>query len=230
LIKNILIQFAKGVVRKTNKISWHNLRSIQPVSTDFGFTRGIPVDRYYIEKFLEENKSYIQGRVLEVADSTYSKKFNSGVEKFEIFSTGGENVKATVTGDLTNPSSLPENMIDCFICTQTFNFIYDVKKAIEGSFKLLKPGGVILCTVAGLCQVSRYDMDRWGDYWRFTDLSIRKMFSEVFGEQNVELSIFGNVLSATALLQGISSEELKTEELNFNDRNYQVVISVVAKK
>jgi hypothetical protein len=34
----------------------------------------------------------------------------------------------------------------------------------------LKPGGVLLATVSGISQISRYDMYRWGDYWRFTTL------------------------------------------------------------
>ena len=87
----------------------------------------------------------------------------------------------------------------------------------------------MLCTVAGLCQISRYDMDRWGDYWRFTTKSIQQSFEEVFGN-NVKVTAYGNVLSATALLQGITVEELSTEELLFRDDDYQVVITIVATK
>ncbi len=230
MIKEFITQFAKGLVRKSNKVDWKNLRSVKPVADNFGFIRGMPVDRYYIEKFLSENKKHIQGRVLEIAESLYSKKFDSGVEEFETFGTVDSNSGATITGDLTDSATLPESSIDCFICTQTFNFIYEVKKAVQGSYRLLKPGGVMLVTVAGVCQVSRYDMDRWGDYWRFTDLSLRKIFSEVFTEENIMVNTYGNVLSATALLQGISSEELTSEELDVTDKNYQVVISIIAKK
>ncbi|GEM_PF-2898356 len=75
---------------------------------------------------------------------------------------------------MTNINTLPSNTIDCFIVTQTLNFIYDVKSAVRGIFHMLKDGGIILATVAGISQISRYDMDRWGDYWRFTDLFIKQ--------------------------------------------------------
>ena len=73
-------------------------------------------------------------------------------------------------------------------------------------------------------------MDRWGDYWRFTDLSIKKAFEEAFGEGNVEVETYGNVLASTAFLQGISAEELTREELFYKDRDYQMTITIRAMK
>lgn len=227
----ILSAFRKAnrtIKRHSQSVNWHDLRSTEPVSRKFGLDRGTPVDRYYIEKFLEENKNYIQGNVLEIAESTYSKRFGSGVSEFEILHTQpGRNV--TIVGDLTDTNTLPENRIDCFICTQTFNFIYDFKAALQGAYFLLKPGGTLLATVAGISQISRYDMDRWGDYWRFTTLSAKKMFEEVFGKE-VEVKSYGNVLTATAFLQGIASEELTSEELDCKDKDYQLLISIKATK
>src|SRR5258708_1276969 len=37
----------------------------RPISTSFGFDRGTPIDRYYIENFLGRNAGDIRGRVLE---------------------------------------------------------------------------------------------------------------------------------------------------------------------
>ncbi len=95
---------------------------------------------------------------------------------------------------------------------------------------MLKPGGIALITVGGLSQISRYDYNRWGDYWRFTDLSIKKAFEEVFGEGNVEVETYGNVLSAIAFLHGISAEELTEDELFYKDEDYQVIICIKAVK
>ena len=204
---------------------------VESMSKDkFGFDRGKSIDRYYIERFLSENRKIITGRVMEIADAKYSKKFGHDVTAFEIFSFDKEHQHATITGDLTKQETLKEDFLDCFICTQTYNFIYDFRKAVEGSRKMLKPGGVLLTTVAGLCQISRYDMDRWGDFWRFTDLSIKKSFGEIFGEQNVKVSTYGNSLSASAFVKGLASEELTPEELDFNDHDYQIVICAAAKK
>jgi len=119
---------------------------------------------------------------------------------------------------------------DCFIVTQTLNFIYDVKSAVKGIFHMLKDGGIVLATVAGISQISRYDMDRWGDYWRFTDLSAKRLFEEVFGEGNVEVETYGSVLSSIAFLHGISAEELTKEELFYKDIDYQITIAIKARK
>ncbi len=216
--------------KKFNQVNWHNLKSIQPVSKVFGLDRGIPIDRYYIEKFLDQNKNYIKGKVLEIAESTYSKKFDNGISSFEILHVDDSNKKATIIGDLTKIETLPSNQIDCFICTQTLNFIYNFHDAIKGMHHLLKPGGVVLATLAGISQISRYDMDRWGDYWRFTTLSAQKIFSEVFGKENIKIDFNGNVLSSISFLEGLAVNELSKEELDFKDPDYQMLITVFAKK
>lgn len=108
------------------------------------------------------------------------------------------------------------------------------RRLLEAFILCLRRGGskpsVALVTVAGLVQVSKYDYERWGDYWRFTDMGIKMDFEEVFGKGNVEVSSYGNVLSATAELQGIAAEELTKEELFYSDSLYPVIISIVAKK
>lgn len=216
--------------RIINRPNWHNLRSTKPVSEVFGYDRGTPLDRVYIEDFLQKNAGDIQGQVLEIGDDGYTQKFGADVLKNEVLHATPKNDEATIVGDLTNECTLPEDRFDCFICTQTLNFIYDVQKAIRGSWFLLKEGGVMLTTVAGISQISRYDMDRWGDFWRFTTLSAQKAFAEVFGPANIEVDCYGNVLSAIAFLEGISAEELSKKELFTKDDNYQVIITVRAVK
>jgi hypothetical protein len=219
----------KFLKRLFNKVKWYDLRTLEPISNIFGFDRGTPIDRIYIEDFLEKNRDNIRGVVCEIADSTYSKKFGNNITKFEVFDFL-DNENATIVGDLSQASNLPDQMVDCFIVTQTLNFIYDFQSAIEGLHKVLKTEGVALVTVAGISQISRYDMDRWGDYWRFTDLSIKKAFSAVFGEENVIVDTYGNILTATSFLHGISSEELSQNELFKRDNDYQVTITIKAIK
>jgi len=214
----------------TFKRIFATFRSVRPKSQKFGFDRGGPINHYYIEKFIEENSKYINGTVLEIADSRYSKKFGKNVNKFEILHFLNDNPKATIVADLTKIESLPENFADCFICTQTLNFIYDFKSALRGIHRLLKPDGVLLATVSGISQISRYDMDRWGDYWRFTTLSCEKMFKEVFGAENVVVDFYGNCLSARMFLNGQSSMELTKKELDYKDNDYQVLITIKAHK
>src|SRR5687767_8961447 len=103
-------------------VHWHNLRTVKPISNVFGLDRGMPIDRYYIENFLQKNSSLIQGKVLEIENSTYTERFGSGVTHKEILHYAKGNPAATIIGDLTDIKTLPEGVIDCFICTQTFNF------------------------------------------------------------------------------------------------------------
>lgn len=220
----------KNLKRILNRPKWHYMRSIHPLSNTFALDRGTPIDRIYIEDFLAKNAKSITGCTLEIADYTYSKKYGTDIKKYELLDTSDDNKKATIIGDLTDVSTLPENKIDCFICTQTLNFIYDFKSAIYGGWHVLKRNGAMLTTVAGISQISEYDMVRWGDYWRFTKLSMKKSFEEVFGAENVEVDFYGNVLTSIAFLQGISAEELTKEELFFKDENYQLTIVVKAIK
>ena len=227
----MLEKLIQTLLRRKTPVVFQDLTRIHPVSGEFGFDRGKPIDRYYIEKFLQKNSGLVQGRVLEIGGSHYSKLYGGPrVEKFEVLHATQDNPEATIIGDLTNWRTLPENGIDCFICTQTFNFIYEVEKAAQGAYAVLKPGGTLLATMAGLCQISHYDMDRWGDYWRFTTASAKQLFEGVFGE-GVAIECYGNVLAATALLQGIAAEDLPNRALlDDRDPDYQVIIGVVARK
>ncbi len=213
-----------------NRVNWYNLRTIKPVSKVFGLDRGIPIDRYYIDEFLSRNRSNIKGKVLEIAENTYSKKYDNGVTSFEILHVDNSNKNATIIGDLTKIESLPSNQIDCFICTQTLNFIYNFHDAIKGIHHLLKPDGVVLATLAGISQISRYDMNRWGDYWRFTTSSAQNIFSDIFGKDNINVDFYGNVLSSISFLEGLSVHELTKAELDYKDNDYQMLITVIAKK
>jgi hypothetical protein len=202
----------------------------QPVSDKFGVDRGTPIDRYFIEQFLQQNSRYIKGSVLEIAESTYSKRFGSAVTSYEVLHAANDNPNATIVGDLSQPQTLPTNTVDCFICTQTFNFIYNFQDAIKGAWQLLKPGGVLIATVAGVTQISRYDMDRWGDYWRFTTASAKKAFGDVFGEQNVTIDYHGNCYTAVCFLRGLCLEEIKKENLLAKAPDYPVIITILAQK
>ena len=226
MVKKIL-QLLKRTLTKPEGLK---IDSVGPVSRFFGEDRGTPVDRYYIGKFLSHQGHLITGTVLEIADNKYCKMYGRNVSKYEILHINSDNPNATIIGDLTRPETLPADKVDCFVCTQTFNFIYAFSDAIKGAFHVLRPGGYLLATVAGISQISRYDMERWGDYWRFTTLSARKTFEDVFGAGNVEVDYYGNCLAAISLIRGIASEELLKVHLDSKDQDYQVIITIVAKK
>lgn len=202
------------------------LRSAEPASAMFGLDRGRPIDRFYIERFLKSNARDIRGRVLEVAEPTYTEWFGTGVERSDVLHVQPGDPKVTIVGDLTTGEGIPAAAFDCIILTQTLHVIYDVRAALSGARDALKPGGVLLATLPGISQVSRVDMDEWGDYWRFTTASARRLFGEVFDD--FEVTAHGNVLAASAFLYGLAQDELEPEELEVYHPDYELLITVRA--
>lgn len=208
-----------------------DMRSVIPISHVFGLDRGQCIDRYYIEQFLASYSVDIRGPVLEIAEDRYTRKFGGDrVSKSDVLHAEEGNPKATLVADLTNADSIPSETYDCIVLTQTLQFIYDVHAAMGHLHRILKPGGVLLATFAGISQISRYDMERWGDYWRFTSLSAKRLFEEVFPAENVSVEAYGNVLAAVAFLHGLAAEELRRKELDHRDPDYEVLIAVRAVK
>jgi SAM-dependent methyltransferase len=138
------------------------------------------------------------------------------------------NPEATIVGDLCTGDGIPTGAFDCIILTQVLPFVWDVPAAIATAKRALRPGGVLLVTVPGISQISRHDAERWGDFWRFTSQSMRRLFEASFPAEQVELSVYGNVLAATAFLQGMASSELRRDELDHRDPDYEVIIAVRA--
>jgi SAM-dependent methyltransferase len=227
----ILTKILMAITRQKSPVLFNDMLRAIPVSSLFGSERGTPVDRYYIDRFLLENASLIFGDVLEVGSNDYTRRFGGArVSRSHILHTVNSDVPGAIVADLTDKSTLPVSSYDCFICTQTLNFIFDVQSAVEGALHLLKPGGVFLGTVAGISQISRYDMDRWGDYWRLTTASVQKLFEPVF-KGGFDIVSFGNVLAATAFLQGVAVEDFpEASLLNHHDPDYQILIGIIARK
>ena len=211
---------------------WSVLRRLQPYRPDFGFHYGKPVDRYYIERFLAAHAESIRGCVAEMGDDKYARIFGGNrIEGCEILDLDEHNPKCTLRLDLAQTAVAPENRFDCILCIQTLFEIYDYAAAVATLFKMLKPGGVLLATVPGISQrVPPAMLGGGGDCWRFTSKSARHVFAEIFGDAHVEVHAFGNVLSSVALLHGLVQAEFTQEELDFNDPDYEAIISIVATK
>jgi SAM-dependent methyltransferase len=216
-------------VPPVGRVRFGDLHRVTPISGCFGFDRGLPVDRYYIERFLARHASEIVGRVLEVGDDAYTRRFGSGVSRSDVLHVHGGKPQVTLVGDLTDPEVLPEDAFDCIVLTQTLQLIYDVRQAIVRIHRALAPGGVVLVTAPGISQIDRGE---WGDSWcwSFTPTALQRLFGDVFGSDAVMIERYGNVFAATAFLQGLAVEELETADLDPLDRAYPVIVALRARK
>ncbi len=210
-------------------VFWGNLRRLEPKSRVFGYDRGNQsVARYYIDNFFAQHAADIFGEVLEIGDDTYARRHGNGLTRLEVLNVDPGNPKATIVADLTIADNIASGSFDCLLLPQTLQCIYDVRSAIKNCKRILKARGVLLATISGISQISRYDMDRWGEYWRFTSKSTLLLFTEFFPETKVTVRSYGNILAAMSLLQGIASTELTKAELDHVDPDYEVLITIRA--
>lgn len=226
IYRSIHRRFRPGAIPPVGEVQFGDLRRTAPISRDYGYCRGGPIDRYYIENFLQKSGPLIRGRVLEIGERTYTEKYGTQVEQADMLHVS-DGQGATYVDDLTEGRTVPSDSYDCVILTQTLHLIYDMKAALRTIHRILKPGGVLLCTVPGITQAADED---WNDcwYWALTSFSARKLAGEVFGDGNVKVDHWGNVLSATGFLQGLGVGELTRAELDVVDPEYQVTVAITA--
>jgi SAM-dependent methyltransferase len=207
-----------------------DIGGVQPVSDDFGFDRGTPIDRHYIEHFLQSHAADIAGRALEVGDDAYCRRFGAQrITRQDVLHVSADNPAATLVGDLSQPGTLPGAAFDVLVITQTLHLVFDVAAAVAELHRALKPGGVLLLTVPG---ISRVDRGQWGAdwYWSLTPAAATRLFGNVFGAGNVQVESHGNVYAATAFLQGLALEESDRAKLAVHDPCFPVIVAVRARK
>lgn len=211
-------------------INWGSLRRLFPLSACYGFDRGKPIDRYYIEKFLEKNKADIRGSVLEIKDRSYTRRFGRGkVNQSDVLDIDHSNKKATIYTDLRDTEALPKNKYDCIILTQTLNFIDDYDTVISSVYRMLKENGIFLCTLPSVSRID-YNFGENGDFWRFTKASAQYVFKKHFTEKKLQVHTYGNVFVNICFLEGISVEEIDSKELNYYDKYFPLIVCIRAVK
>ena len=224
-----------GSVRRKYGLQWPrrghvnfgDLRRVTPVSSAFGMDRGKAIDRFYIEAFLRENAGYIKGRALELGDPYYIETFGKGqVSQADVLHVVAGNPIATIIADLTDAPHIPDNSFDCIIFTQSIQMIYDFRAALATLHRILKPGGTVLLTTAGIAKIGRrLGRDDCGEYWHFTSQSVEALAKEFFPGAEAEVQTYGNVLAATAFLQGLAIEEMEPAELDYCDPDFEVIVT-----
>jgi SAM-dependent methyltransferase len=210
-------------------VRWGSLRRTVPFSRAWGYDRGTPIDRVYIEAFLEEHAADVRGACLEVLNADYTDRFGgSRVSRRDVLDIDPSNTRATIVADLGEADSLPAQQFDCVIFTQTLHLVPDMRTAVANVWQSLAPGGVLLLTVPAL---GRHDT-RTGshhDRWRVTTTGLQWLLSEL-PRANATTSTYGNLLACTAFLYGLAAGELTTEELQVTDAQFPLIVAARVRK
>ena len=205
-------------------------RRVTPVSADWGYDRGVPVDRFYIEGFLERHAADIRGVVLEIQEPDYTRRFGADrVARSEVLDLDGANPRATIVGDLRRLPQIGDGEFDCIILTQTLHVIDDMPRVVADCARLLRPGGVLLATLPAASRVC-LEYGRDGDFWRVTEAGARRLFGAVFSPLHLEVEGRGNVSVTTAFLHGLAQHEVSPEQFAFYDPYNPTLVCVRATK
>lgn len=205
------------------------LRRLEPFST-WGSSRDGPIDRIYINRFIEKHAADVRGRALEVMDDHYLRRYGTGVTQADVLDLDETNERAAFHGDITDAPNVPDDTFDCVVLTQVLPLVYDPRAALRTAHRILAPGGVLLATTGGISRIAPLEAPVYGHWWHFTSMSARRLGEEVFGEGNVEVETYGNVLAAAGFLFGLGRYDLSDEELSVHDPDYEVTIGIRAVK
>lgn len=216
---------------RTGNVDFASLRRLTPISPIFGMDRGMPIDRYYIEAFLEENSDLIRGRCMELGDPFYIRKFGAPDAQADVLHVVEGNPDATIVADLTDCPHIPDDSFDCIIFTQALQMIYDMEAAMGNLYRILKPGGVVLMTTHGTSKIARrLGRDDWGEYWRLTAQGVEALTQKVAPEAELSIKSYGNVFSCAMFLYGLAAEDLEKQELDHQDEDFELILGAVIRK
>ena len=204
---------------------WGNLRRVEPFSTTFGFDRGTPVDRYYLHRFLEGNRICITGRVLEVQVPSYTERFGADVRESHTVDIN-PGIRTTYTCDLAKAAQIPSDHYDCFLAPNTLQHVAELEPALRTMLRVVKPGGTILASAAGLLPL----ISDGADYWHLSADGWRRVLDVEWPGCDVTVEAHGNCLTAVAAMYGLAQEELDGHELEAHDPRYPVLITIRGRK
>jgi hypothetical protein len=199
---------------------------LRPVSEKYGFDRGIPIDRFYVNQFLFAHRLAVAGDVVEVGDPDYTLRFGGGRVSSGDVLMPSPTAGATVIADLSRPESVPTERWDCFLATQVLVCMDDFRPAATSIHRALKPGGTALVTLPTLQRYHPRSIDPWPLRWAFSPLAARELFAAVFGAENVAVTTFGNAVAASAFLDGYATHELEPSRLTYSDPTCPVTIGL----
>jgi len=201
---------------------WGNLRRVDPFSANFGFDRGTPIDRFYLHRFLDQNRDVITGDVLEIQSPGYTRLFGRHVRRADSVDINPA-VLPTYVCDLAKSGGvIPPDRYDCFLLPNTLCVLQDIEGCLRQAVRVVKPGGTVLATTAAFVPLT----PDYPDYWHLSADGWREVALRSWSGCGVEIHSHGNCLAAVAAMLGLAVEELTPAELEVDDPRYPVLVTL----
>lgn len=201
---------------------WGNLRRTTPFSSSYGFERGTPVDRYYLHRFLAAHRDRIAGDVLEVQNNSYTERYGREVRRADTFDIVPEFSPTHLCDFAHCGGVIPSAAYDCLLLPNTLQHFRELDLALAHAIRVVRPGGTILASAAGLLPLTG-DVP---DYWRMSPDGWRERLSAAWPGASLEITGHGNCLASVATQLGLALEELSPAELDVQDPRYPVLTTI----
>jgi SAM-dependent methyltransferase len=195
----------------------------------FGYPSGyspVPTPaRHYIDLFLEKFRGEIRGRCVEFMPPYYRERCiaRGGIESYDVWDVEQSPV-ATIVGDLQSAPQIASASFDCIIATHVLCNIARPWLASAEMLRILKPGGVVLCTVP---MVLQGHAPHPRDYWRFTPDTLPVLFEDF---SRVEVHSYGNAATASGSPQFLMKWHFPKRVLNHHDPRCPSIVACAAWK
>jgi hypothetical protein len=217
---------ARVVMRGQDMPRWGNLRRTAPLSDSFGFDRGTPIDRFYLDRFLTAHRGAISGDVLEIQVPSYAQRFGTNLRDVHTLDLRTE-FSPTYHCDLADAAAIvPSARYDCFLLPNTLQHLRRLEPALTQALRIVRPGGTILASAAALLRLTAPEED----FWRLTAAAWRIIADRVWPQCEIDIHAHGNCLAATAAMYGIAVEELTEDELLVQDDRFPVLVTLRCQK
>ena len=215
----------KGLlVPSVHHLQWGDLRRRFPVDANYGFGRGTPIDRFYLDIFLRKIKKNVCGKILEIgADQKRLdlKKYKPGA-RFDSLDIEGKS-KPTFTANAEVQSILKPRSYDSILAFNVLGHCRNPFSVTKNMHTWLRPGGIAFCAVSSSQRVGRCPED----CWKIQPDGLRALFSNF---RKIQIISYGNLTTTIGALQGLAAEELSKEELLDHHPDYPVLSCVIAEK
>ena len=160
--------------------------------------------------------------MLEVQTGSYTERFGHDVTRADTFDIVPEFAPTHLCDFAHCGGIIPARAYDCLLLPNTLPHFRELDLALAHALRVVRPGGTILASAAGLLPLTG-DV---ADYWRMSPDGWRERLGAAWPGATIEIGGHGNCLAAVAAQLGLALEELTTAELDVQDPRYPVLTTI----